>query len=111
MATSTNDYLNYCLEILAPHGTITFRRMFGGFGLYRDGLFFAIIADDTLFFKVDDTTRTTFTDYDSEPFTYDKKGKSYNLNYYEVPVDVLENETLLEEFVEAACAVAERAKK
>lgn len=108
---SHDDYLEYCLELLAPCGDITFRRMFGGYGLYNDGLIFAIIADDTLFFKVDDTTRPTYEEYEMEPFTYEKQGKKYALGYYEVPVDVLESGDLLQEFVDTACAVSRRAKK
>jgi DNA transformation protein len=85
--------------------------MFGGYGLYNDGLFFAIIADDTLFFKVDDHTRHIYEEYEMEPFTYEKQGKDYSLGYYEVPIDILESPPQLQAFVDAACAVAQRAKK
>lgn len=111
MPSHTDDYLEYCLELLAPCGDISFRRMFGGYGLYNDGLIFAIIADDTLFFKVDDETRPQYEAYDAEPFTYEKQGKEYALGYYEVPVDVLESPSLLAAFVDTACAVSLRAKK
>lgn len=111
MPSHADDYLDYCLELLAPCGHVTFRPMFGGYGLYNNGLFFAIIADETLFFKVDDTTRPTYEEYEMEPFTYEKQGKKFALGYYEVPVDVLENPEQLQEFVDTACAVALRAKK
>ncbi len=53
----SNDYRDFVLEQLAPAGRVTSRAMFGGVGLYLDGLFFALIDDDTLFFKTDDATR------------------------------------------------------
>jgi DNA transformation protein len=38
------------------------KSMFGGFGVYRAGQIFAIVVEDLLYFKVDDTTRP---DYES----------------------------------------------
>jgi hypothetical protein len=53
MAVSS-DYLDFVLEQLAPVGPLTSRKMFGGVGLYAQGLFFALIDDDTLYLKGDD---------------------------------------------------------
>ena len=54
---SRNEYLQYVLEQLAALPRVTSRHMFGGFGLYCDGLFFALIFSDTLYFKVGDANR------------------------------------------------------
>src|SRR4030095_9214715 len=52
MAVS-DSYLAYVLEQLdAVRGVVT-KRMFGGVGIYSDDVFFAVIDNDTLFFKVD----------------------------------------------------------
>ena len=56
MAVS-DDFRDFVLEQLAPAGRVTPRAMFGGVGLYLDGLFFALIDDDTLYFKADESTR------------------------------------------------------
>jgi DNA transformation protein len=59
MAVSS-DYLQYVLEQLSGLGLVTSRRMFGCIGLYCDGLFFGLIDDDTLYFKVNDSNRAAY---------------------------------------------------
>ncbi len=51
------EFRDYILEMLAPLGGVTARRMFSGAGLYRDGTIFGLIAGDILYFKVDDANR------------------------------------------------------
>ena len=48
-----DGFTAHCLELLAPHGAARARRMFGGVGIYLDGLFIALIADERLYLKVD----------------------------------------------------------
>lgn len=62
--------------------------MFGGAGIYHDGAFFGLVADDTLYFKVDDRSRQDYTDAGMGPF---KPFGTYAMSYYEVPADVLED--------------------
>jgi DNA transformation protein and related proteins len=83
--------------------------MFGGVGIYAAELFFALLDDDTLYFKVDDTSRPQFKDRGMAPFRpYGEEGEV--MQYYEVPADVLEDPEELRAWVEAAIAVARRAK-
>jgi DNA transformation protein len=83
--------------------------MFGGVGIYAAELFFALLDDDALYFKVDDTTRPHFTDRGMAAFRpYGEEGEV--MQYYEVPADVLEDAEQLGAWVEAAIAVARRAK-
>ena len=51
MASTFQDHL---AELFAPLGGVVFRRMFGGVGVFRDGLMFALVADDVLYMKADD---------------------------------------------------------
>ena len=44
--SSSNDFIQHVSELLAPAGRVTVKRMFGGHGVYVDGLFMAIIAND-----------------------------------------------------------------
>ncbi len=86
------------------------RGMFGGLGIYARDLFFALLADDTLYLKVDEITRPDFVARGLEPFRpYGEGGEV--MQYYEVPADVLEDVEALRSWVEAAMAVARRAKK
>ena len=86
------------------------RSMFGGVGIYASQLFFALLDDDTVYFKVDDATRPQFVERGMAPFRpYGEDGEV--MQYYEVPADVLEDPETLGAWVEAAIAVARRAKR
>jgi DNA transformation protein len=83
--------------------------MFGGIGIYAAELFFALLDDDTLYFKVDDVTRPQFEDRGMTPFRpYGEDGEV--MGYYEVPADVLEDPEELGAWAGAALGVARRAK-
>jgi DNA transformation protein and related proteins len=86
------------------------RSMFGGVGIYAGDWFFALIADDTLYFKVDDSTRPDFASRGMEPFRpYGDTGET--MQYYRVPEDLLEDPETLGLWAERAIAVARRAKR
>ena len=84
--------------------------MFGGVGIYAGDLFFALLDDDTLYFKVDDATRPQFENRGMAPFRPDGEGGEV-MQYYEVPADLLEDPEELGPWVEAAIAVARRANR
>lgn len=88
------EYLEYILDQLEPVGSIFHRRMFGGVGLYCEDLIFGILDNDTLYLKVDDTTRKRYEKSGSEPFRpYGKD--AHSVSYYRVPVAVLEDRETL----------------
>ena len=81
--------------------------MFGGVGVYAAELFFALLDDDTLYFKVDDQTRAQYTTAGARPFSpYGEESSS--MSYYEVPVDVLEDVDQLRRWAQEAVAAAAR---
>ena len=83
--------------------------MFGGVGIYSGDLFFALMADDTLYFKVDDSNRPEFEARGMEPFRpYGDEGEV--MQYYCVPEDLLEDPELLGQWAERAIGVARRAR-
>jgi len=102
----SDEYLTYVIDQLECLGPVQSRRMFGGAGLYLEGLFFAIVADDVLYFKVDDSNRGDYEAVGMGPFQPfpDKKAV---MQYYEVPVDVLENRDILRDWAGKAVRVAE----
>lgn len=90
--------------------SITHRKMFGGVGIYCDGVFFAVIDDDRLFFKVDDVN---FPEYQAfgMPQWVIVGSNGGPMPYYEVPEQVQEDGPKLGEWIDGAVAVAMRKKK
>ena len=107
-----NQYADYILDLLEPLGNIKARTMFGGVGIYNNGIFFALITGNILYFKVDGTNRPKYEALGSKPFSYEgNNGKRVTLSYWEVPGDILENRDQLSQWVELAVKAASQAKK
>jgi DNA transformation protein and related proteins len=88
----TPSFREFLVDQLAGLGEVTVKRMFGGLGLYSAGLFFAIVDDDTLFFRVDDATRPDFVARGMSPFRPVRSNpKKVSENYYQCPAEVLED--------------------
>ncbi len=107
-APKDQDFLEFILDQLAGVKSISSRRMFGGIGIYQATTFFAIIDDGRLYFVTDDVTRPAYVDRGMKPFQY-APGKFIH-TYYEVPVDVLEDDGALCEWARAAVAAQGRRK-
>jgi DNA transformation protein len=83
--------------------------MFGGVGLYSGELFFALIAEDTVYFKVDESTRPDFEARGMGPFRpFGDTGGT--MPYYELPEDVLEDTEALRVWAGKALAIARQKK-
>ncbi len=102
-------YQSFIIEQLERISLITSKNMFGGVGLYAEGYYFALMAEDRLYFKVDDSNRPDFEAAAMGPFR--PYGDERAMQYYEVPIEVLEDEDALRRWAEKAIAVAQRAKK
>ena len=72
---ATSEFADYAVELLGAAGRVTARRMFGGYGLYCDGVMFALIADDVLYLKADDVNRPELERAGSAPFVYEARGR------------------------------------
>ena len=108
-----SGFVSHCLELLAPLGRTSSRRMFGGHALYIDGLCMALIIQDTLYLKVDDTSRPLLERKGCRPFTYDTKtGERHALGYYTAPEEAMESPAEMTPWARRAlaAAVAARAK-
>lgn len=108
MAVS-DSYREFVIEQLGNVTDVTSRRMFGGIGIYADEAFFALIDNDTLFFKVNDASRPDFEARASKPFQPFGPGTKPMMGYFELPADVLESRELLGAWVHRAIAVARAA--
>lgn len=103
-----HQYRDYVLDLLEPHGPITARSLFGGYGIYYSDLIIGIIIDRQLYFKVDDQLRTEFEVLESTPFVYEGKTKTVAMPYMTVPESILENSTTLPDWIKKSYEVALR---
>jgi DNA transformation protein and related proteins len=108
MAVSPS-YLAFVLEQLDRIKALTHKRMFGGVGLYDGDVFFAVIDNDTLFFKVDGPLRGRYQARGMPPFA-PIPGKPAMLTYYQVPADVLEDADVLSRWAADSVAAAAAAR-
>jgi DNA transformation protein len=108
---SVNDgFRTFVLEQLARTTPgLRARSMFGGVGIYAGDLFFALMEDDVLYFKVDDHTRARFEELGMGPFRPEGDGGQV-MQYFEVPAHVLEDAEALAPWATDAVEVAKRAR-
>lgn len=106
------EFAEYLHELFAPLGTVRIRRMFGGAGIYLDDVMFALLADDILYLKADDETRTNFEARQLEPFSYEAKGKKrVSVGYYRAPDEALESPAEMLPWARAAVGAALRVRR
>jgi len=106
----TPSYRDYVLDQLGQVLPVTARAMFGGLMIYAEGLPFALIAEDRLYFKVDDGNRPAFEAQGQGPFLpFGDATKP--MAYYELPEEVLEDTEELLPWVQGALSVARRRAK
>ena len=103
------SFVEHALDLLMPLGAVTARRMFSGYGIYCDGVFFAIISDEVLYFKADEETRSQYERYGSRPFTVTMRGRETSMSYWRVPDEAFDDSELLIAFANRAVATARKA--
>ena len=87
----SREYLDYLHDLFSAFAPVTTRAMFGGHGVYRDGLILAIVIDEVLYLKVDDGTRADFEAEGCAPFLYEARGKRIPMSYWSVPEFALDS--------------------
>lgn len=85
------EYLDYLHDLFSAFAPVTTRAMFGGHGVYRDGVILAIVIDELLYLKVDDQTRAAFEAEGCTPFVYEAKGRSVPMSYWTVLDEALDS--------------------
>jgi len=85
------ELATHIVDLLDSFGPCEARRMFGGFGIFHQGLMFGLIAGGSLYLKADDKTRELFAAEGSAAFSYYKKEKEYQLSYYLAPEEFFED--------------------
>jgi DNA transformation protein len=96
--------------VVAPLGEFRTRAMFGGHGLYLDGLMFGLIAYDRLYLKIDAMNRARFAAAKSKPFSYEARGRPVVITSYWLCPPAALKDGSLGDWVETARAAARRKK-
>ena len=110
-AAARKAFAAYIVDLMRPFAPVTARAMFGGFGVYRDGLMFALLLDERLYFKVDEQTVGAFNARGLGPFTYESAdGKVGSLKYFTAPDEVYEDSQEMVRWARDAYACAVRAQ-
>ncbi|MEM7043351.1 MAG: TfoX/Sxy family protein [Pseudomonadota bacterium] len=106
-----SEFVHFVVENLQPLGPIVAKRMFGGHGIFLHDVMFALIAWDTLYFKVDETNRPAYEKRGLSAFAYvNHQGRPSRMSYYEAPPEGLDDPDLLRDWAREAYAAALRAQ-
>ncbi len=107
------EYKEFIKEIFEPFGPVTVKRMFGGAGIFvplpEADLMIGLIADETVYLKVDDSNRKDFEDEGKGPFTYGPPEREREMAYYELPEWLYEDADALAGWARKALDVVLRA--
>ena len=106
-----SEFVAYLDEVFQFFGEIVCRRMFGGYGVYHEGLMFGLVADDVLYLKADAELAEQFEAKGLERFEYIKQGKPMSMSYYQAPEEIFDDPAEAKIWADWAYAAALRAKK
>ena len=103
------EYVAHIVDLLQFIGPVESKSMFGGFGVFLEGLMFGLIADSELYLKVDAENRQDYEDVGLQAFSYGKNGKEFKMSYYQAPEEAMEDAELLSTWASNAYGAAMRA--
>jgi DNA transformation protein len=96
-------------DIFSKFGPVTVRRMFGGAGIYADGVMFALVAGGVIYLKVGEETMPAFEREGLEAFSYESKGRRAAMSYRRMPDRLYDDPDELSQWAAAALVEARRA--
>ena len=104
------EFVQHVVETLRTFGPVETKPMFGGWGMYHQGAFFALVFDDTLYLKTDADNRADFDALGLEPFVFHQKdGDTILTSYCRAPAEALESPDVMAEWARRGYAAALRA--
>jgi DNA transformation protein len=106
--TASEGFIELVKDALSGLGPVSVRRMFGGAGVYADGVMFALVADDTLYLKADGETKGTFEAEGLGPYGYGAHGKRIDLPYWRAPERLLDDPEEMVAWSQIALSAARR---
>ena len=104
-------FVEFLHEAFSEFGPIQPKKMFGGHGIYHEGVMIGLVAGDCLYLKVDADTEPRFVERGLEQFTYAKGNKRVGMSYYQAPEECLEDPSEMVEWARLAFAAALRSRK
>jgi DNA transformation protein and related proteins len=108
--TTDADFVAYVLELFAPAGHATARRMFGGYGVYVDGVICGLVDDGRLYLKTDDATRPDFAAAGCKAFVYTGQKEPIEMSYWTVPEAAFDSAEEMAPWLRRALEAAGRKK-
>ena len=105
-----SDFIPFVRELLQGLGPVSAHHMFGGHGLYHEGLMFAIVMDNRLYLKADALNRPDFEALGLTPFTYPMKGREVALSYWSAPDAIFDEPSEAVRWARSAWHAAARAQ-
>jgi DNA transformation protein len=103
------SFAEFLREQLGSLGRLSLRRMFGKTGVFCDGLMFAMVTDDTLYFRVDDGNREAFAEASAfPPLNYAKGGELIDLSFWRAPERLFDDPDELVAWARTAMGAARR---
>jgi DNA transformation protein len=105
-----SQYTDFLIELFDQFGRVSARRMFGGHGIFHDGLMIGLVADDVLYLKADKELAPKFEALDLPPFTYDKAGKLMQMSYFQAPESIFDDPALACEWARDSYQAALRSR-
>jgi DNA transformation protein len=91
VSNKEKEFVSYVIDLMQSVGPVHAKGMFGGHGIYLDGLMFGLVADSVLYLKADKESENEFKDRGLEAFTCSNKGKEFKMSYYQAPEEALED--------------------
>lgn len=93
-------------DLFQAFDKITVRRMFGGEGLFVNGLIIGLVMQDQIYLKTDDETRKAFVAEKCQPFSFQKGGKTIATRYFAIPDRLQDDPEEFADWARRAHAVA-----
>lgn len=108
-----SSFVDYVVsDLLGEIEGVRARAMFGGYGIYQNDIIFAIIVDDELYYKADDSNRLEYKNYGSKPFQYSAKGaKKITMSYWKLPSQIMDNRDQLKKWTEKSIQASIQSKR
>ena len=109
VSSTEKEFVSYVVDLMQSVGPVSAKGMFGGHGIFLDGLMFALVADSVLYLKADKEIIPQFEQKGLDAFSYGRQGKEFRMSYYQAPDEVLEDAEEMNVWANKAYGAALRA--
>ncbi|MBC8412891.1 MAG: TfoX/Sxy family protein [Nitrospira sp.] len=104
----TSEFIEFLEEVFEKFGIIDIKKMFGGYGVYHEGLMFGLVERNTLYLKADIKTKELFESMELSQFSYRRKDKTIKMSFYRAPEEIFDDKNLAVKWADLAYGSAFR---